>query len=146
MGLLKEFRDFAMKGNVVDMAVGVIIGAAFGKIVTSLVGDVMMPVLGAVMGKGSFGSQFLYLGDQDPAPVSLEEVRKSGDAFIGWGPFVQETINFVIVAFALFMLIKAMNKAQSLFAAKEAAAPATPPEPPEDVKLLREIRDSLARR
>lgn len=145
MGLLKEFRDFAMKGNVVDMAVGVIIGAAFGKIVTSLVGDVMMPVLGAVMGKGSFGTQFLWLGDTDK-PLSLADAAKSGEPYIGWGPFVQETINFVIVAFALFMLIKAMNKAQSLFAAKEAVVPAAPPEPPEEIRLLREIRDSLSRR
>ena len=145
MGLLKEFRDFAMKGNVVDMAVGVVIGTAFGKIVASLVSDIMMPMLGAVMGKGSFGSQFLWLGEGDK-PASIEAAKTAGGAFIAWGPFVQTTIDFVIVAFAIFMMIKAMNHAQTLFKSKEAAAPAAPPEPPEDVKLLREIRDALARR
>jgi large conductance mechanosensitive channel len=142
MSLLKEFRDFAMKGNVVDMAVGIIIGAAFGKIVTSMVSDVMMPILGAVAGKASFGSQFLWLGEGDK-PKSLDLARESGEAYIAWGPFVDTTINFVIVAFAIFLLVKAMNKAQALYKTAEAAAPAAPPE---DVVLLREIRDALVRR
>lgn len=145
MSLLKEFRDFAMKGNVVDMAVGIIIGAAFGKIVSSLVSDIMMPLLGAVVGKGSFGTQFLWLGTADKPP-SIEAAKASGEAYIAWGPFVQTTIDFLIVAFAIFMMVKAMNHAKSLFAAKEAAAPAAPPAPPEDVVLLREIRDALVRR
>ncbi|MFV0444139.1 MAG: large conductance mechanosensitive channel protein MscL [Planctomycetaceae bacterium] len=145
MGLLKEFRDFAMKGNVVDMAVGIIIGGAFGKIVSSMVSDIMMPLLGAVMGKGSFGSQFLWLGDGDK-PVSIQAAKDAGGAYIAWGPFVQTTIDFLIVAFAIFIMIKALNQAQSFMAAKEAEAPAPPPEPTEEVKLLREIRDSLARK
>jgi large conductance mechanosensitive channel len=149
MGLLKEFKDFAMKGNVVDMAVGIIIGGAFGKIVTSMVNDLMMPVLGAVMGKGSFGTQFLFLGDtSDPTkiPATIDAAKASGEPYIAWGPFVQTTIDFIIVAFAIFLMIKAMNKAQSMMAKNEAAAPAAPPEPPEDVKLLREIRDALKSR
>lgn len=142
MGLLNEFKDFAMKGNVVDMAVGIIIGGAFGKIVSSMVSDIMMPLLGAVMGKGSFGTQFLWLGSGDK-PSSLDEARKLGEPFIAWGPFVQSTIDFLIVAFAIFLMIKAMNKAQSYMAKNE--APAGPPEPTEEVKLLRQIRDSLAK-
>lgn len=143
MGLLKEFRDFAMKGNVVDMAVGVIIGGAFGKIVNSLVKDIMMPVLGSMGGKGSFGQEFIYLGSGE-RPKSLELAEKSGEPYIAWGPFVQTTIDFLIVAIAVFAMIKVMNKATALARSKKdetASAPVTP----EDVLLLREIRDSLKR-
>jgi large conductance mechanosensitive channel len=146
MGLLKEFRDFAMKGNVVDMAVGIIIGASFGKIVSSLVSDVMMPVIGAFAGKGSFGTQFLWLGEAADKPASIELAKATGEPYIAWGPFVQTTIDFIIVAAAVFLLIKGMNKAQTMFAKQQAEAPAAPPEPTEDVKLLREIRDALVRK
>ncbi|MEZ6064496.1 MAG: large conductance mechanosensitive channel protein MscL [Planctomycetaceae bacterium] len=146
MGLLKEFKDFAMKGNVVDMAVGIIIGGAFGTIVKSMVDDVMMPVLGAVAKTGSVGNQFLWLSIDKDKPASLTDAVKSGEPYIAWGPFLQNCISFVIVAFSVFMLIKVMNKAQSFWEKEEVAAPAAPPEPPEEVKLLREIRDALAQR
>ncbi|MCA9055389.1 MAG: large conductance mechanosensitive channel protein MscL, partial [Planctomycetaceae bacterium] len=110
MGLLKEFKDFAMKGNVVDMAVGIIIGGAFGTIVNSMVNDVMMPVLGSIAGKGSLGNSFFWLGEGDK-PKSLEEAVKSGEPYIAWGPFFENTVNFLIIAFSVFMLVKAMNKA-----------------------------------
>jgi len=143
---VKEFRDFAMKGNVVDMAVGIIIGAAFGKIVTSIVNDLLMPVIGALGGIGSFGDQFLWLGEA-AKPTSLELARKSGEPCIAWGPFLQTTIDFVIVAFAIFLLVKAMNQAQKMMALRKPEdSPAAPPPPPEDIQLLREIRDALTQR
>lgn len=142
MNLLKEFRDFAMKGNVVDMAVGISIGAAFGKIVSSMVNDIMMPLIGAIGGVGSFGGQFLWLGGGDK-PASLELAKASGEPYIAWGPFVQTSIDFLIVAFAIFLLVKGMNQAQTMMAAQKEAQP-TPP-PPEDVLLLREIRDALVK-
>lgn len=142
MGLIREFRDFAMKGNVVDMAVGIIIGAAFGKIVNSMVGDIIMPVVGAMAGKGSFGSQFLYLGPGEK-PASIEAAKAAGAPYIAWGPFLQTTIDFTILAFAIFLLVKAMNAAKELSAKKEAAAPKAPDE---NIVLLREIRDALKAR
>jgi large conductance mechanosensitive channel len=145
MSLVKEFRDFAMKGNVIDMAVGIIIGAAFSKIVTSLVNDIMMPLLGAVAGKGSFGTQFLWLGLGDK-PASIEAAKSSGNPYIAWGPFVQATIDFLIVAFAIFLLVKGVNHARRVLAPEPAAVDAPPPAPAEDVVLLREIRDALVKR
>ena len=140
MKLLQEFKEFAMKGNVVDMAVGIIIGGAFGKIVNSMVNDIIMPLVGAMTGGGSFGNRFLWLGEGD-APGSLEAAKESGQAYIGWGPFVQTTIDFLIMAFAIFMMIKAMNRLrEAVEGAPEEEAPAAPPE---DIQLLREIRDSL---
>jgi large conductance mechanosensitive channel len=129
-GFLKEFKEFAMRGNVVDMAVGIIIGAAFGKVVTSLVEKVMMPPLGYVMS----GVDFATLG------ITLPVKTEKGDpVVIGYGDFLNTTINFIIVAFALFLVIKGMNTLKR----KEKPAPAGPPEPPADVKLLTEIRDLL---
>lgn len=142
MGLIKEFKEFAMKGNVVDMAVGLIIGAGFGKIVQSMVNDIIMPLVGAVAGKGSFGTQFLYLGDGEK-PNTIELAKASGAPYIAWGPFVQTTLDFLIVAFSVFMIIKLMNKAKSYTVAEEAAAEEAPKAPPEDIQLLREIRDAL---
>ena len=113
MGLIKEFKEFAMKGNVVDMAVGIVIGAAFKDIVTSLVGDIIMPVVGTLTGGGSFGDQFLWLGEGDK-PATIELAKETGEAFIGWGPFAQTTLDFLIVAFAIFMMIKVMNKARTM--------------------------------
>lgn len=145
MGLLKEFKDFAMKGNVVDMAVGIIIGGAFGKIVQSMVGDIIMPVVGALGGKGSFGSQFLFLGEGEK-PASIEEAKAAGAPYIAWGPFVQTTIDFVILAFAIFMMVKLMNTAKQLAEKKSATATTSVTAPPEDIVLLREIRDALRSR
>lgn len=145
MRLIQEFREFAMKGNVIDMAVGIIIGGAFGKIVNSIVGDIIMPVVGALAGKGSFGSQFLYLGDGEK-PVSIQAAKDAGVPYIAWGPFIQTTLDFLILAFAIFMMIKIMNKASSLAIRRKEAEVSVPAAPPEDIQLLREIRDALLTR
>lgn len=145
MGLLQEFKSFAMKGNVADMAVGIIIGGAFGKIVNSVVGDIIMPVVGALAGKGSFGTQFLYLGSGEK-PASIEAAKTAGEPYIAWGPFVQTTVDFLIIAFAVFLLIKVMNKARELTERGHATAPTAPKPPSEDILLLREIRDALKAR
>jgi large conductance mechanosensitive channel len=141
MGMLKEFKDFAMRGNVIDLAVGVVIGAAFGKIVTSLVSDIIMPTLGKVTGGIDVSQQYLYLGKGDD-PGTLEKVKASGEAYFGWGPFLQTVIDFAIVAFAIFLFVKLINTARARLDREEKPAAATP----EDILLLREIRDSLARR
>jgi large conductance mechanosensitive channel len=135
--MLKEFKAFAMKGNVLDMAVGIIIGAAFGKIVASLVADVIMPPIGLMMGKVNFEDKFINLTDTDYA--SLAAAKEAGAATLNYGAFINAIINFLIVAFAIFMLVKAMNTAKK----KEEAAPAAPPA--QEV-LLTEIRDLLAKR
>ena len=125
MGLIKEFKEFAMRGNVVDMAVGIIIGGAFGKIVSSMVGDIIMPVVGAMTGGGSLGEKFLWLGD-GAKPDSIALAKEAGGAYIGWGPFAQTTVDFLIIAFCIFMMIKLMNKATELTKRKEEEAPAAP--------------------
>ena len=127
--MLKEFKDFAMRGNVIDMAVGIIIGAAFGKIVSSLVSDVIMPPIGMVMGSVSFSDLSLALGSGE------------GAATLNYGMFIDTVINFLIVALAVFMLIKGINTMKK----KEEAKPAEPPKPSEEVTLLTEIRDLLAK-
>ena len=134
--MLKEFRDFAMKGNVVDLAVGVIIGGAFGAIVTSLVGDVIMPIIGSIGGL-DFSNYFIGLSKAVSA-TNLADAKKQG-AVLAWGNFLTLTINFLIVAFVLFMVIRAMNTLKR----KDAAAPATPPKPTREEELLTEIRDLL---
>lgn len=143
MGMLKEFKEFAVKGNVIDLAVGVIIGAAFGKIVDSLVGDVVMPLLGAVVGKLDFSSLFLVLG---PIPagtaLTLDALKKAGVPVLAWGNFLTVALNFLILAFVIFLMVRQVNKLRR----DHAAAPAPEPAPPaEDIVLLREIRDSLRR-
>jgi large conductance mechanosensitive channel len=135
--MLKEFRDFAMKGNVVDLAVGVIIGAAFGAIVSSLVGDVIMPLIGAVTGGLDFSNYFVGLSKAVTAS-NLADAKKQG-AVLAYGSFLTITLNFLIVAFVLFMVIRLMNQLKR----KEAAAPAEPPKPSAEVVLLTEIRDLL---
>lgn len=137
MGMLKEFRDFAMRGNVVDLAVGVIIGGAFGKITASLVNDIMMPVLGLVLGKVNFANLFVALNSE--SYPSVQAARDAGAPIITYGLFINVVVDFIIVAFALFLVIKAMNRLKK----KEEAAPAAPAAPPADIVLLTEIRDLL---
>ena len=145
MKLLHEFREFAIKGNVVDLAVGVIIGAAFAKIVDSLVADVIMPVVGAIFGKLDFSSYFLTLGSVPAGtPMTLDALKKAGVPVLAWGSFITVAVNFVILAFIIFMMVKQINRLRRLHAGTPAAA-AEPAPPPEDVLLLREIRDSLKR-
>jgi large conductance mechanosensitive channel len=135
MSFATEFREFAMKGNVVDLAVGVIIGAAFGKIVDSVVGDLIMPIAGRIFGGLDFSSYYLALAGQ-PSGLPLAEARKLGAVF-AYGNFLTVLVNFVILAFIIFLMVKQINR---LKRQQPAAAPA---EAPEDVRLLREIRDSL---
>ena len=130
MGMMKEFKEFAMKGNVVDMAVGIVIGAAFGKIVSSFVKDVLMPPIGMLMGGVNFS---------DLSFVLKEAVGKSPAVVVKYGLFIQTVIDFLIVAFAIFMLIKGINAMKR----KEEEAPAAPSEPPKEEILLTEIRDIL---
>ncbi len=140
MGFASEFREFAMKGSVVDLAVGVIIGGAFGKIVDSLVGDVIMPVVGKLAGGLDFNNYFIPLAGQ--TATTLAEAKKAG-AVLAYGSFITIVINFVILAFIIFLMVRQMNR---LKRAAPPPAPAAPPPTPEDVLLLREIRDALARR
>ena len=138
MSMLSEFKEFAVKGNVLDMAVGVIIGGAFGKIVNSLVTDVVMPPIGLLLGKVDFSNLFINLTGKEAA--SLADAKKAGLATLNYGVFLNTCIEFLIVAFAVFLLVKQVNR----FKREAPAAPAAPPEPPADVKLLGEIRDLLA--
>jgi large conductance mechanosensitive channel len=133
--MLKEFRDFAMKGNVVDLAVGVIIGAAFGSIVSSLVNDIIMPLIGAIGGL-DFSNYFLRLSKEVNA-TNLADAKKQG-AVLAWGSFLTLTLNFIIVAFVLFLVIRVMNQLKR----KDEVAPA-PPKPTREEELLTEIRDLL---
>ncbi len=135
---IQEFKDFALKGNVMDMAVGIIIGGAFGKIVTSLVNDIIMPPIGLITGS-SFSDSKLILrpAEVDAAGETIKEAIE-----LNWGNFVQTTVDFFIIAVCIFLLIKGMNT----FRKKEEAAPAAPAPTPEDIQLLREIRDELKRR
>jgi large conductance mechanosensitive channel len=138
--MLREFREFAMKGNVVDLAVAVIIGAAFGKIVDSLVGDVIMPIIGAITGGLDFSSYYLPLSSKVQSGLAYADAKKTG-AVLGWGQFLTYVVNFLIVAFVLFLVIQAMNRAKaSLAAPTETKAPRAPPA---EVMLLTEIRDLL---
>jgi large conductance mechanosensitive channel len=139
--MLKEFKEFAMRGNVVDMAVGIIIGVAFGAIVASFVGDVLMPLIGLALGGADFSNQFLLLKDgTPPGPyASLAAAKQAGAVTFGYGLLINTVVNFLIVAFALFLLIKAMN-------ATRRQAPAAPPAPSKEELLLTQIRDLLARR
>jgi large conductance mechanosensitive channel len=138
--MLKEFKEFAMRGNVVDMAVGIIIGAAFGKIVSSLVADVIMPPIGLLMGNMDFSQLYLNLSGTDYP--SLAAAQEAGAATINYGLFINAVLDFLIVAFAIFMVIRAMNKLKR----KAEEAPAEPPKASAEVQLLTEIRDSLRAR
>jgi large conductance mechanosensitive channel len=143
MSMVQEFKDFAVKGSVIDLAVGVIIGGAFSGIVTSLVKDLIMPVVGLVTGGLDFSNKFVLLGTIPPSfkgsPESYSDLQKAGVAVLGYGSFITVAINFLILAFIIFLMVKSINKLR----APQPAAPAEPAAPSEDVLLLREIRDSL---
>jgi len=140
MGMLQEFKEFAVKGNAMDLAVGVIIGAAFGKIVDSIVGDLIMPLVGSVVGNLDFSNLFVVLGDNPENLLVLADLKKAGIPVFAYGSFITILFNFVILAFIIFMIVKQMNRLRK---AEAAPAPAEPPPTPEDVVLLREIRDAL---
>ncbi|MCC6608498.1 MAG: large conductance mechanosensitive channel protein MscL [Burkholderiales bacterium] len=139
--MLTEFKEFAMKGSVVDLAVGVVIGAAFGRIVDSLVKDVIMPPIGLLLGQVDFSNLFVVLksGAQAGPYASVDAASKAGAVTLNIGLFINTLISFLIVAWAIFIVIKAMNRLKR----QQAAPPPAPAEPPEEVKLLREIRDAL---
>jgi large conductance mechanosensitive channel len=138
MAMMQEFREFAVKGNVIDLAVGVIIGGAFGKIVGSLVDDVIMPLVGSVFGNLDFSNLFLPLGAVPEGTArTLAAMKEAGVPTLAYGSFITVAINFIILAFIIFMMVKQVNRL------KRAEPPAAPPATPEDVLLLREIRDSL---
>jgi large conductance mechanosensitive channel len=139
--MLKEFRDFAVRGNVVDMAVGIIIGAAFGKIVDSLVKDVIMPPIGLLLGKVDFSNLFWVMkqGSQAGPYLTVEAAQKAGAVTFNYGVFLNTVISFVIIAFAVFLLIRAINRLKMQEEKKAAATP-------EDIVLLREIRDQLKKK
>jgi large conductance mechanosensitive channel len=142
MGMLSEFREFAVKGNVVDLAVGVIIGAAFGKIVDSVVGDLIMPLVAAVIGRLDFSNLFLVLGHAPPGTaMTLDALKKAGVPVLAYGSFITVAVNFVLLAFIIFLMVKQINRLR-----RTEPAPAPAPAPPEDIVLLREIRDSLRQR
>ena len=142
MAFMKEFREFAIKGSVVDLAVGVIIGAAFGKLVDSLVKDLIMPVVGRVVGGLDFSNWFIMLGAPPPGyngPMTYDALTKAGVPLLAYGNFLTVTINFLILAFIIFLMVKEINKLKR-------ANPSPPPPPPEQIELLREIRDALIKR
>ena len=140
MGMMQEFREFAVKGNVIDLAVGVIIGGAFGKIVDSIVSDLIMPVVGMVFGKLDFSNLFIALGSvPEGTAMTLDAIKKAGVPVLAYGSFLTVAVNFIILAFIIFIMIKQINRLK-----REAPAePEAPAATPEDIQLLREIRDSL---
>jgi large conductance mechanosensitive channel len=139
MSFVSEFKEFAMKGNVIDLAVGVIIGAAFGKIVDSAVNDLIMPLVGRVIGKVDFSNLFIPLADIPPGvPHTLDALKKAGVPVFAYGNFLTVLLNFIILALVIFIMVKQINRLRR----QEPAAPAAPPE---EVTLLREIRDELKR-
>jgi len=142
MGMLQEFKEFAVKGNAMDLAVGVIIGAAFGKIVDSIVGDLIMPLVSRVVGKLDFSNLLVVLGDNPNNLIALADLKKAGIPVFAYGSFLTILLNFIILAFIVFIMIKQLNRLRT----PEAPAPAPEaPATPEDVMLLREIRDALKR-
>jgi large conductance mechanosensitive channel len=139
--MLQEFREFAVKGNAMDLAVGVIVGGAFGKIVESIVGDLIMPLVGKVVGNLDFSNLFVVLGNNPNNLTALADLKKAGIAVFAYGNFLTILVNFIILAFIIFMMVKQLNRLRS--APAPAPEPEAPPPTPEDVLLLREIRDSL---
>ena len=142
MAIMKEFREFAIKGSVIDLAVGVIIGAAFGRLVDSLVKDLIMPVIGRMVGGLDFSNWFIMLGTPPAGyngPMTYDALTKAGVPLFAYGNFLTVTINFVILAFIIFLMVREINKLKR-------ANPSPPPPPPEQIELLREIRDALIKR
>jgi large conductance mechanosensitive channel len=138
--MMQEFKEFAIKGNVMDLAVGVIIGGAFGKIVDSVVADLVMPLVGALIGKLDFSNLFVVLGTVPPgSAMTMDALKKAGVPVFAYGSFITVAVNFAILAFIIFMMVKQINRLKKAAPAAPAAAPVTP----EDVLLLREIRDNL---
>ncbi|MGC8807075.1 MAG: large conductance mechanosensitive channel protein MscL [Thiomonas sp.] len=138
MSLMQDFKAFAVKGNVVDLAVAVIIGGAFGKIVESLVNDIIMPIVGAIFGKLDFSNLFVVLGKvPDGTAQTLDAMKKAGVPVLAYGSFITVSVNFIILAFIIFMMVRMISKL------KHAEPPAPPAPTPEDTVLLREIRDAL---
>ena len=138
MGMMQVFKVFAVKGNVIDLAVGVIIGAAFGKIVDSVVSDLILPLVGALFGKLDFSNLFVVLGTVPPGTgTTLDALKKAGVPVFAYGNFITVAVNFIILAFIIFLMVKQINRLK-----RDQPAPA-PAAPPEDIVLLREIRDSL---
>ncbi len=143
MSITREFKEFALKGNVIDLAVGVIIGAAFGKLVESAVGDLIMPVLSMLTGKLDFSNLFLVLGSVPPGTgLTLEAVRKAGIPVLAYGQFITVVVNFLILAFVIFLMVRQINRLRRSQTPAPQAPPAAPAVP-EEVLLLREIRDTL---
>ena len=136
--MMKEFKEFVMRGNVMDLAVGVIIGAAFGKIVSSLIDDIIMPVVGKVIGNVDFSNLYIGMSDKITSGLSLAEAKKLGPV-LAWGNFASILLNFIILAFVIFLMVKAINNLKR----KEEAAPAPAPAPSNEAVLLKEIRDLL---
>ena len=134
-----EFREFATRGNVIDLAVGIIIGVAFGKIVDSMVNDLIMPVVAGLLGKADFSGLFIPLAEPPAVPPTLEAFKKAGVPVIAYGNFLTIVLNFIILAFVIFVMVKVINRF------KRQAPPAEPPAPPEEILLLREIRDAVRR-
>ena len=142
MGIISEFKAFAIKGNAIDLAVGVIIGGAFGKIVSSLVNDIIMPVMGSLVGDLDFSQLFLALkAVPEGVPMVLADVQKAGIPVLAYGNFMSTAIHFLIMAFAIFLMVRQINRLKR----QEPVAPSAPPVTPEDILLLREIRDQLKR-
>jgi len=142
MSFMHEFREFALKGSVVDLAVGVIIGAAFGKIVDSIVKDLIMPVVGRLFGGLDFSTWFIMLGPLPPGysgPMTYDALTKAGVPLFAYGNFITVAINFIILAFIIFLMVRAINKLKR-------EQPSSPPPPPEQIELLRQIRDALVKR
>lgn len=140
MGMIQEFKEFAIKGNAMDLAVGVIIGGAFGKIVGSVVDDLIMPLVGRLIGQLDFSNLFIVLGDNPDKLSVLADLKKAGIPVFAYGSFLTILVNFIILAFVIFLMVKQMNRLRR----QEAPAPEpAAPETPEDVLLLREIRDAL---
>jgi large conductance mechanosensitive channel len=145
MSMVSEFKEFALKGNVMDLAVGVIIGGAFGKIVDSLVGDIIMPVVGRVIGGLDFSNYFIKLAEGPSGiPQTLADLKKAGVPLLAYGSFITIAINFIILAFIIFMMVKQVNKLKN--AASPLPPAAAPSAPPEDIVLLTQIRDLLKSR
>lgn len=139
MGMVQEFKEFAVKGNVIDLAVGVIIGGAFGKIVESMVGDLIMPAIGAVVGKLDFSNLFVVMGSVPPGTVrTLDALKKAGVPVLAYGSFITVAVNFAILAFIIFLMVRQINRLKR-------QGEAAPSAPAENILLLREIRDSLKR-